>query len=149
MKKNRKSTPKKQTTSAGHATKKSKKVDSASIPMISGKGRQQKAAGQAAKAPADHLQPVTAKKGTSSKGRKREGMSGLDAAARVLADAGKPLSAMEIVKSMLGKGLWKTDGKTPQATIYAAMIREIAKKGSASRFRKTERGHFTVAKGAK
>jgi predicted RNA binding protein YcfA (HicA-like mRNA interferase family) len=29
------------------------------------------------------------------------------------------------------------------------MIREIAKKGSNGRFRKTDRGHFTVAKHAK
>ena len=47
---------------------------------------------------------------------------------------------------MLAKGLWKTSGKTPAATIYAAIIREIAAKGSESRFRKVERGKFELAK---
>jgi hypothetical protein len=36
--------------------------------------------------------------------------------------------------------------KTPGATIYAAIIREIAVKGDKSRFRKTERGNFELAK---
>ncbi len=73
-------------------------------------------------------------------------LSGLDAAAQVLADAGEPLDAKTTVERMLAKGLWETAGKTPPATIYAAIIREIAKKGDASRFRKAERGKFTVAK---
>jgi len=46
---------------------------------------------------------------------------------------------------MLAKGLWHTNGKTPAATIYAAIIREIASKGNASRFRKVARGKFELA----
>jgi len=72
--------------------------------------------------------------------------SGLDAAAQVLAEAGEPLDTKTMVERMLAKGLWKTDGKTPAATIYAAIIREIAVKGAASRFRKTARGKFELAK---
>jgi hypothetical protein len=72
--------------------------------------------------------------------------SGLDAAAKVLAEAGEPLNTAEMVKRMLEKGLWKTGGKTPAATIYAAIIREIATKGDKSRFRKTERGKFELTK---
>lgn len=34
----------------------------------------------------------------------------------------------------------------PDATLYAAMIREIAAKGKESRFRKLERGLFAAAK---
>ena len=79
-----------------------------------------------------------------AKGAKRP--SGLDAAARVLAEAAEPLNCKEIVERMLAKGLWTTNGKTPAATIYAAMIREIAAKGDAARFRKVERGKFTLAK---
>ncbi len=71
--------------------------------------------------------------------------SGLDAAARVLADAGEPLSAKEIVALMLGRKLWSTNGKTPHATIYAAIIREIQTKGDAARFRKAGRGKFELA----
>jgi hypothetical protein len=71
-------------------------------------------------------------------------MSGLDAAAKVLADAGEPLNSKTIVERAIEKGLWKTGGKTPAATVYAAMLREIQKKGDASRFAKTERGMFTI-----
>ncbi|MBI5863763.1 MAG: winged helix-turn-helix domain-containing protein [Planctomycetes bacterium] len=69
-------------------------------------------------------------------------LSGLDAAAKVLADAGEPMRARELVNTMIERGLWKSGGKTPHATIYAAMIREIAAKKSAARFRKTDRGLF-------
>lgn len=69
-------------------------------------------------------------------------MSGLDAAAKVLADAGQPMRARELVNTMIERGLWKSGGKTPWATIYAAMLREITAKGKASRFRKTDRGLF-------
>ena len=80
---------------------------------------------------------------------KRDGkMSGLDAAAKVLADNGKPMRSREIVDAMLAKKYWSTNGVTPHATIYAAIIREIAQKGKASRFRKTDRGLFTLVKGA-
>ncbi len=69
-------------------------------------------------------------------------LSGLDAAAKVLADAGEPMRARELVSTMIERGLWKSGGKTPHATIYAAMIREIAAKKNAARFRKTDRGLF-------
>jgi len=44
------------------------------------------------------------------------------------------------------KGYWKSDGATPWATIYSAMIREIAAKGKESRFKKVDRGRFAVNK---
>jgi hypothetical protein len=72
--------------------------------------------------------------------------SGLDAAATVLAEAGTPLNTKEMVERMLATGMWTTGGKTPAATIYAAIIREIAAKGDQARFRKVERGKFTLAK---
>jgi hypothetical protein len=72
-------------------------------------------------------------------------LSGLDAAAKVLQEAGEPLSCQVIVERALAKGYWKTGGKTPAATVYAAVIREIAKKSDAARFRKTARGRFELA----
>ena len=72
-------------------------------------------------------------------------LSGLDAAAIVLREASAPLNAQDLVGLMLERGLWKTEGKTPAATIYAAMIREIRSKGSASRFLKADRGRFAAA----
>ncbi len=72
-------------------------------------------------------------------------MSGLDAAADLLAHAAQPLSCGEIVERLISGGLWTTKGKTPAATIYSAIIREIAMKGTASRFRKVDRGRFGAA----
>jgi len=73
-------------------------------------------------------------------------MSGLDAAAKVLAEAKEPMNAKAIVEAMLAKGLWQTEGKTPAATIYSAMFREIKAKGAEARFKVVERGKFTVTK---
>ena len=72
--------------------------------------------------------------------------SGLDAAAKVLGEAKGPLACGEMVERMLAKGYWASNGKTPAATIYSAVIREIRDKGEASRFAKVERGKFTLAK---
>ena len=79
---------------------------------------------------------------------KKEGgkMSGLDAAAKVLADHGKPMSCKVMVEAMLAQKLWTTGGKTPDATIYSSIIREISTKKEASRFRKVDRGQFEFAK---
>ncbi len=75
--------------------------------------------------------------------RNSKRVSALDAAAQVLAKAEKPMGAQELITAMAEQGLWKSPaGKTPHATLYAAMMREVAAKGSASRFRKVDRGLF-------
>jgi hypothetical protein len=74
---------------------------------------------------------------------------GLDAAARVLREAGVPMNCGDIVKTALEKGYWQTGGKTPSATIYAAILREINVKGADARFRKTARGHFELTEAGK
>ncbi len=82
--------------------------------------------------------------------RKPERRSALDAAAQVLAKAEKPMGAQELIAAMAEQGLWKSPaGKTPHATLYAAMLREVAAKGSASRFRKVDRGLFELNTAAK
>jgi len=73
--------------------------------------------------------------------------SGLDAAAQVLKDAKGPMTTKEMVEQMLAKGLWTTGGKTPAATIYSAILREINTKGTNARFRKADRGKFELATG--
>jgi hypothetical protein len=46
---------------------------------------------------------------------------------------------------MATKGYWKSPGgKTPQATLYSAILREIKAKGKEARFQKTERGTFIL-----
>ena len=82
--------------------------------------------------------PAKTKKKTKGK------LSGLDAAAKVLAEAGEPLRSKQIVETMLAKGYWTTNGKTPAATIYAAILREIQTKGKDTRFKKTDRGLFAL-----
>jgi hypothetical protein len=81
------------------------------------------------------------------KPRKVRKLSGLDAAAKVLFESKEPLASQDIVKAMGQKGYWKSPGgKTPHATIYAAMAREISEKGKASRFKKVDRGMFAANK---
>ena len=72
-------------------------------------------------------------------------LSGLDAAAQILAKAKEPMGCKDIVEQAIGKELWSPGGKTPHATLYAAIIREIAKKGKDARFKKVDRGRFALA----
>jgi hypothetical protein len=70
-------------------------------------------------------------------------VSALDAAAQVLQDAGQPMRAKDLIEAMAAQGRWTSpNGKTPAATLYAAMLREIAAKGDQARFTKVERGQF-------
>jgi hypothetical protein len=69
--------------------------------------------------------------------------SALDAAAQVLRASGQPMSCPELIAQMAAKGYWSSPkGKTPAATLYAALAREVQVKGAASRFVKTGPGRF-------
>lgn len=85
-----------------------------------------------------------ARKAKPSKAAANGRMSGLDSAAKVLTDAGKPMRCKEIVDTAIAKGYWSSGGKTPHATVYAAIIREIAAKKKEARFKKVERGMFSA-----
>ncbi|MFN5944587.1 MAG: winged helix-turn-helix domain-containing protein [Phycisphaerae bacterium] len=75
-------------------------------------------------------------------------MSALDAAARVLATSDQPMRCTELIAEMQKRELWKSPGgKTPEATLHAAITREIATKGDAARFKKVDRGVFGPGKG--
>ncbi len=99
---------------------------------------------KAAQAAAKATNAKATKTGKAPMERKPKRVSGLDLAAKILADAGEPLNAKTIAERAIAAG-WKTSGKTPEATLYAAIIREIAKKGKDARFRKADRGLFTAA----
>lgn len=78
--------------------------------------------------------------------KSERGLSALDAAAKVLEEASTPLASKEMIEAMQAKGYWTSPGgKTPHATLYSAILREINVKGEASRFLKTERGRFTLS----
>jgi len=70
-------------------------------------------------------------------------LSAISAAADILRRSKTPMRAQELITAMDQQGLWRSPGgKTPHATLYAAIIREIATKGTAARFRKVDRGQF-------
>jgi len=71
-------------------------------------------------------------------------MSALDAALKVLQEAGSPLHYLEITKRILAAGLWKSEGKTPEATINARLAVDVKTKGKASAFRRAGRGVFAL-----
>ena len=88
---------------------------------------------------------TTTKKSVSPKAKSGDKLSALDAAAKVLAEAGEPLNTKQMVEAMAAKKLWTSPGgKTPHATLYSAILREINTKGNDARFKKTERGKFTA-----
>ena len=73
-------------------------------------------------------------------------LSCLDAAAEILAKAKEPMGCKVMVEQAITQGLWSPGGKTPHATLYAAIIREIGKKGKDARFEKVNRGRFQLAR---
>ncbi len=62
--------------------------------------------------------------------------------ARRIADTLDALVRDQIPIRLLDTGMWRTEGKTPSATLHAAVCREIATKGDKRRFVKTGRGLF-------
>ena len=86
-----------------------------------------------------------AKPAKEKKETKDKKLSAIDAAAQLLAAAKEPMGCLELVEAMAAKGLWTSPGgKTPHATLYSAIVREIATKGKDSRFTKADRGRFTI-----
>jgi len=98
-------------------------------------------------------EPAGAKKTRKAKttkkpaAKKTDGrLSQLDAAAKVLREENQPMNTKEMVEAMGEKGYWTSPGgKTPHATLYSAILREIGTKGKEARFVKTERGKFKLA----
>lgn len=87
------------------------------------------------------------KPGAKPEPKKARKMGALDAAAIVLADAGKPMRSKDLIAEMAKRGLWTSPGgKTPEATLYAAILREIGAKGTAARFARAGKGEFASTK---
>jgi hypothetical protein len=95
---------------------------------------------QAAKPAATKAKPAAPKGEATAKK-----LSAIDAAAKVLATAKEPMNCKELIEAMAAKNLWTSPGgKTPHATLYSAILREINTKGKDARFKKTERGQFAA-----
>ena len=123
----------KKTTKSGK-TKKAAKAEATLTPV------EQAETAAATPAPAN----TKAKKAKEPKAQKT---SALDAAVRVLEEAGQPMTCPEMIGAMAAKGYWTSPkGRTPAATLYSAVLREIAAKGKDARFVKTDRGKFGLVK---
>lgn len=73
-------------------------------------------------------------------------LSMLDAAEKVLRESGRAMNTKEMIEAMATKAYWTSPGgKTPHATLYSAILREIQTKGDAGRFRKADKGTFQLA----
>jgi hypothetical protein len=95
-----------------------------------------------------------AKKATAAKaenaaedGKPGRGMSLLDAAAALFTVDHEPKNCKDIIAALALSGAWVSPGgKTPHATLYSAILREISVKGKASRFVRADKGKFGPAK---
>jgi len=104
-----------------------------------------KRATKAAKGPKAPTKRDTGKRGANTGETKAKRLSLAAAAARVLAKATEPMNTKQMVEQATAQGLWTPGrGKTPEATLYSSIIREIRDKGAGARFVKVERGKFTL-----
>jgi len=101
-------------------------------------------AANAAAAPEAKPKPKRTRKPAAEGGdAKPKRVSAIDAAAEVLERSGQAMNTQEMIATMQTLSLWSSPaGKTPHATLYSAILREIDTKGAAARFRKVERGKF-------
>jgi hypothetical protein len=124
------------------AAKKSRKVSQKAAARATAAPGRTGAPKGAKAAPGRDVGHEGASHGEGAKKVKKPGL--VDAAIQVMREAGKPMNCQEVVKVILEKKLWETTGKTPAATLYSSILREIQKKGSESRFKKVERGQFAL-----
>src|SRR5690242_20386172 len=71
-------------------------------------------------------------------------MSSVDAAYKVLQEAGKPLHYAEIARRIVQSKLWLTSGKTPENTINRDINQEIMHRGKLARFVKLGDGMYAA-----
>ena len=89
--------------------------------------------------------PKAEKKTKTKPGAGDKKMSALDAAAKLLDETGQSMNCQDLIKGMADKGYWTSPGgKTPSATLYASILRELKIRGAGARFQKTERGKFAL-----
>jgi hypothetical protein len=71
-------------------------------------------------------------------------MNVLRAAEIALKDANAPLHYKEITQRMIDRGLWQNDGKTPDATVNAAIAVDIKYNGTHSLFQRADKGVYVL-----
>ncbi len=82
---------------------------------------------------------------TKPKAKRANTMSALDAAAKVLAETKKAMTAKEMIEAMAAKNYWRSPaGATPRSTLYAAILWELKVQGKNARFKKIGPGKFAL-----
>ena len=72
-------------------------------------------------------------------------LSLVNAAAAVLERSDEPMTVRRMIDAAKEQKLWEPGaGKTPEQTLYSAILREIKAKGESSRFVKSARGLFAI-----
>lgn len=95
---------------------------------------------------AEPAKPATKKPAKTRKAKTDGKLSQLDAAAKVLTESAGPMTTKAMIEAMAAQGYWTSPGgATPWATLYSALIREIANKGDEARFTKVNRGQFALS----
>ena len=90
---------------------------------------------------------TTKKTSQASRPKSQAPMSQLDAAVKVLSESKDPLTTKQMIEAMATKGYWSSPGgKTPWATLYSAITRELKNKGDDARFMKVDKGTFSLKK---
>lgn len=69
-------------------------------------------------------------------------LSVLEAAKKVLEEAGAPLPVRDLTAAMLSKGYWTTQGLTPEATVQARLASDLKARGDASSFVRPAPGRY-------
>ena len=134
---------KKKTTARSHSTGRSTAVGKKAAPP---KATKKKAKADRIDAAVKSVAKAAGAKAAPKKPAPKK-TSALDAAAKVLAGSKSAMTTKQLVDAMAAEKLWSSPGgKTPDRTLYSAILREINVKGKDSRFKKTERGKFALAK---
>ena len=75
-------------------------------------------------------------------------MTVMEAIIAVLKEAAQPLKAMDIASQAIARGLWQTDGKTPDATVSARIYMDIKRRKHESLFVQTAPNTFALRNGS-
>lgn len=96
--------------------------------------------------PASRIAKTTASTSNapSNPAKVKQSLSGIDAAYRVLQESREPMNLRDITERAMSKGWWSPAGKTPTATLAAAIGREIRTKSKHARFKKADRGLYSA-----
>jgi hypothetical protein len=96
-------------------------------------------------APTAPAKPKRQRKAVAPTEPKEKKLSAIDAAVKVLTEAGQAMTTQEMIEAMASKGYWSSPGgKTPAATLYSSILRELDVKGEQSRFVKAAPGRFSL-----